>query len=166
MKICVRWHEEDIERREVNLLSYNKFDPYQNPFMSGVFLYDGKFYSCNSHQQVLLYFFFYGLHYQEFDPLVKIPTGRFVEVIPSRNIFRVLHKMSRTNGIKEADEYTWALNKIYEEAVLDRLPLSFIYYQVPLRDSDVNWLKEKILDFFPNIIKELHQSYPKIRLFL
>ena len=160
--IHIRWHEPK-EKISVNLLKYTNHI-LQNPFMSSVFLYNGRTYSCNPHQQVLLYLFFYGLYYGQFNTLIRIPTvENKVEVLPHINLSKVLHEISRSDGIKEDDEYTWVLNQIYYEAKQDRM--LFNSWNHP-RDQELNWLRIKILEIFPHIISELHQSYPKIRLFL
>lgn len=130
---------------------------FQNPFTEGVFIYDNILYKCDDHQQTLLYFFLYGLTEGRFTSLFQIHSpkdGGWV-VLKKKIIQNLLPFMDKKGGFKETNEYTTAMNRLYKYAKANGL--------IQTRGA---WLSVYILENYPNIIKELHKAYPKIRVFL
>ena len=145
--------------REIVIDRYTR-GGFQNPFTEGVFIYDHELYKCNEHQQMLLYLFLYGLTSNKFIKLFQIysPRDGGWVVLKKRLIWNLLYFIDKDGGVKETNEYTTMMNDLYKEAKKRDL--------ISLSELSPGWLPLYILQKYPNIIKELHESYPKIRVFL
>ncbi len=142
-----------------------------NPFLVGQFIYNNKEYDCSDEIiQTKLFFWMYVFGNKKICKLFKIitPTEGIIE-LPWRRLSKTIYRIDQTKGWVAYNEYTSQMQKMYLDALEVDLVLPYEEDKWTFnRGTKVtwdSWSKVWVLKTYPNIIKDLHKTYPDINLF-
>lgn len=143
-----------------------------NPFNCRSFIYNNIEYEIpTEHVSVLLYLFLYGIASKSLWKLFKVTDkdGNWVE-IPNIRICKTISRLARTKGCEHTHEYATIMDLLTNEAinnnlVIDRDDFDVATFNKWNKEVFSPWLRTFILRNYPNIINELAEIFPKIKVF-
>ena len=143
-----------------------------NPFSCRSFRYNNKEYEIpTEHIAVLLYLFIYGMAPKSLWKLfeVKDPEG-YWQPLHNIRICKTISRLARTYGCEHTHEYAIVMDLLTNEAmdnkmVIDRDDFGASNFNWWNKMVFSPWLRNFILWRYPNIINELAEAFPEIKIF-
>lgn len=135
-------------------------------------MYNNKWYDCSDEIiQTKLFFWIYAFGNKNLCELFKIRiSSQSIITLPWRVLSKLVYRIHQTEGWIFYNEYTLMMQKMYLDALKDNMVLpyeddfrTFCHGTKTVWDS---WAKTWVLKNYPHIIRQLHNKYPDIKLFI
>lgn len=150
----------------------SQYSKFCNPFNCRFIRYNKKEYEVpTEHISNLLYLYVYGMAPKSLWKLfeVKDTNDNWIPLHNTR-ICKIISRLARTKGCEHTNEYSTIMDILTNEAIDNKMVIerddfdaaSFNWWNKMVFSP---WLRTFILWRYPNIIKELEEAFPEIKIF-